>query len=298
VGSGLYELPAPGSGYLPASFEDALEAIGRAVAGAAALEHSWLARIRGGLSALLAYLDADADCARALVLEVPVGGATAAQCVARVRSALAPVLEEAREEIIIGAEVRPPADLVAELVTLAVLSVIRAGILRGDGGCLAELEPPLMRHVVEPYLGRGAERADREGAPQEARSVRPRMEMVPIRPHPRTIQALRVIGSAPRLSSREVGRAVGIENNSGHISMLLRRLQQRGLIEDASSRQSGRQSHTWYLTPYGARVLEVLAQTLTAASRHEHEQPSPGRGPHDSGPGSRAQPGRAATRAA
>jgi len=122
--------------------------------------------------------------------------------------------------------------------------------------------------------------------------------MVPIRPHPRTIQALRVIGSAPRLSSREVGRAVGIDNNSGHISMLLRRLQQRGLIEDASSRQSGRHSHTWYLTPYGARVLEVLAQTLTAASRHEHEQPLQNRGPRDSESTSEVERPRAGTRAA
>ncbi len=89
--------------------------------------------------------------------------------------------------------------------------------------------------------------------------------MVPIRPHSRTIQALRVIASAPRLSSREVGRAIGIDNNSGHISTLLHRLEQRGLIENASSHQAGRQSHTWFLTPYGARVLEVVAHSYAAA---------------------------------
>jgi len=206
-----------------------------------------------------------------------VGGVTAGECVALVRSALAPVLEEAREEIIIGAEVRPPVGLVAELLTLAVLSVIRAGILRGDGGSLAELEPSLMRHVLEPYLGRGAERADRAGDAREVGSVRPRMEMVPIRPHPRTIQALRVIASAPRLSSREVGRAVGIDNNSGHISMLLHRLEQRGLIENASSRRTGRQPHTWFLTPYGARVLEVVTHSVSAATGPSHAAARPGR---------------------
>ena len=264
---GLDGLPELGSDYLPPAFDEALAEICRAVARAAAAEDCWLARIRGGLLALLAYLAEDAQCARSLALEAPVGGATARECVRRVQEALAPVLSEAREQIIIGAELRPSTALIAELVTLGVLSVIRAGILRGDP--LLELESPLMLHIIEPYLGRGAERADRaaqpQPQPQPGKLAYPRTEMVPIRPHPRTIQALRAIAEAPRLSSREVGRAVGIENNSGHISMLLHRLEQRGLIANASSRRGGRQPHTWFLTPYGARVLEVVARSYAAA---------------------------------
>ncbi len=127
------------------------------VARAAAREDSWLARIRTGIAAALAYLDEDAPCARVLALEAPVGGTDRDLSALGVcTSALAPVLSEAREQIIIGAEIRPPTGLIAELVTLGVLSVIRAGILRGDGAALAELESPLMLHIVEPYLGPGS----------------------------------------------------------------------------------------------------------------------------------------------
>ena len=262
---GLGELLGPGSHNLPSPFAPVLEEIYQVVARAAAREDCWLARIRTGISAALAYLDEDAECARVFALEAAVAGTAMHECVRRVQSALAPVLTEAREQIIIGAELRPPTGLIAELVTLGVLSVIRAGILRGGGAPLAELESPLMLHIVEPYLGRGAERADRAAQPGSVDLPHGRTEMVPIRPHPRTIQALRAIAAAPRLSSREVGRAIGIDNNSGHISTLLHRLEQRGLIENASSHQAGRQSHTWFLTPYGARVLEVVAHSYAAA---------------------------------
>jgi len=294
--SGSNELRAPGASDPSPSLADALDAIWRAISESAALEDCWLERIRRGLRATLAYLDQDANCARVLVLEGFVGGATAVACARRVQSALAPVLREAREEIIIGTQVRPSPGLIAELLTLGVLSIVRSRVLRSDGLALAELEPSLMVHVVEPYVGRGAERADRSARPGAVRGQRQaRMEMVPIRPHPRTIQALRVIASAPRLSSREVGRAVGIENNSGHVSMLLHRLEQRGLIENASAPQTGRQPHTWFLTPYGARVLEVLASSFSAASVRERDHALPERAPRRSAPGSGVQArGRAA----
>ena len=117
-----------------------------------------------------------------------------------------------------------------------------------------------MTHIVEPYLAKGAARIDEK----RHRRMRPRTErteMVPIRPHPRTMQALRAIASAPALSSREVGRAVGVDNNSGHITKLLARLEHRALIENASHRRTERERSTWFLTPYGQRVLEVVSKT-------------------------------------
>jgi hypothetical protein len=65
-------------------------------------------------------------------------------------------------------------------------------------------------------------------------------------------RVLRVIACAPRSSSREVGRAIGIDNNSAHISGLLRRLEQRVLIENASSRQTARQPSSWLPSPLRA----------------------------------------------
>ena len=261
------EFYGDGSGYLPAPFEEGLQLVLDALATAAGGQESWLARIRVGVPALLACLDAEAQWARVLVLEAPVGAATTVQCVRQVQVALAPVLVQAREEIIIGAEVRPPAGLIAELLTLAVLSVIRAAMLKGDGEPLVGLAPSLLRHVVEPYLGRGAQRADRAGQSGAGAAAAERAEMVPIRPHQRTIQALQVIALTPRLSGREVGRAVGIENNSGHISTLLYRLQQRGLIENAGSRESKHQPQAWLLTPYGHRILQILGHSHVAHTR-------------------------------
>ena len=216
--------------------------------------------MRAGLS----FLYDEGEWTEVLVLEAPVGGANTHECTRRVHDGLHPVLEEAREEIIIGAQIRPPTWLIAELLTLAVLSTLRARLLRSEDWTGDEFAGELMTHVVEPYLAKGAARID-EQRDGRVRSRIERTEMVPIRPHPRTMQALRAIASAPALSSREVGRAVGVDNNSGHITKLLARLERRALIENASYRRTERERSTWFLTPYGQRVLEVVARTYGQA---------------------------------
>jgi hypothetical protein len=151
---------------------------------------------------------------------------------------------------------------------LGALSAIRSQMLRGKQRPLTELAPSLMANVVEPYLARGAAKADLSAAGASAATgaaaggteIEPRVEVVPIRPHPRTLLALRAICMVPRLSTLAVGRAVGIEN-SGHILGLLRRLQKRGLIENANPK-GAREGHAWLLTPYGQRVLEVVTGSL------------------------------------
>ena len=234
------------------------------MAGAARRQHECLEQVRAGLAAGVSFLADEGQWAEGLVLEAPVGGANTCECTRRVHDGLRPVLEEAREEIIIGAEIRPPTWLIAELLTLAVLSVLRARLLRSEDTTRGELAAQLMSHIVEPYLAKGAARID-EKHDGRVRSRVERTEMVPIRPHPRTMQALRAIASAPALSTREVGRAVGVDNNSGHIAKLLARLENRGLIENASHRRTERERSTWFLTPYGQRILEVVSKTYRAA---------------------------------
>jgi hypothetical protein len=254
--------PTP-SGYMPSASIAGLDSLCAAVAADASMTGSWGERIRVGLSTLLAFLEDESEWTRVLVLEAPLVGVTTRECARRTQRALRPVLQQAREEIIVGAEIRPSPALIAELLVLGVLSVIRSRLLKGE--TLRDLGPSLMTHIVGPYLGRGAAKADRAEARGGGVSLDPRAEMVPIRPHPRTLQALRVIAAAPRLSTREVGRAIGIDNNSGHIPGLLRRLEQRGLIETAGSRGAGHRPSTWFLTPYGDRVLEVIASTFASA---------------------------------
>ena len=238
------------------------------MAGAARRHPDCLEKIRAGLRAGLGFFDEESQWAGLLLLEAPVGGASAQECTRRVHAGLLPVLDAAREEIIIGAEVRPDTWLIAELLTLAVLSMMRARMLRPDGRPLLELAPELMENIVEPYLAKGAVRVD-EKRDGRIKSRAERTEMVPLRPHPRPMQALRAIAAAPQLSSREVGRAVGVDNNSGHITQLLARLERRGLIENASSRRVERERSTWFLTPYGQRILEVISRTYRAAREED-----------------------------
>ncbi len=204
-------------------------------------------------------------------------GATTLKCTERAHNALAPVLEEASEHVIVGAQIKPSSGLIAELLILGALSVIRAHMLRAEGKPLSELAPKLRSEILDPYLGQAAEKLDsahelgdahtKLGAhePELRQQISERAEMVPLRPHPRTVLALKAIASAPGLGSRQVGRAVGIEDNSGHISGLLRRFEQRGLIENASSPQAGSAQRAWLLTPYGQRILEILSDGFSDA---------------------------------
>jgi hypothetical protein len=222
---------------------------------------------------LLECLDAEPRWARLLVLELDDGGV--AECARRVHRALGEVLREGRGEVIVGADLAPPTDLIAELVTLAVFSVVRARMLRGRRTRLVELAPALMSFIVVPYLGRGAAKADLVGNP--AAESGSRAVVVPIRPHHRTMLALQVIVLTPGLSDREVAAAVGINPEGGFRSELLRPLKQRGLIENASAGRAPREPNAWLMTPYGHRVLEVIAHSFAAAHRREAEEEAPGR---------------------
>jgi hypothetical protein len=221
---------------------------------------------------VLECFDAEPEWGRSLILELDDGGV--AECARRVHRALGEVLREGRGEVIVGANLAPPTELIAELVTLAVFSIIRARMLRPPRTPLVELAPALMTFIVVPYLGRGAAKADVAGKPAAETQ---RAVVVPIRPHPRTMLALDVIVSTPGLSDCEVAAAVGINPEGCFRSELLRPLKQRGLIENASSGRAPREPNAWLMTPYGHRVIEVIAHTFAAAHRREGAEGVPGR---------------------
>jgi len=253
-----------------ASFSEGLERLSGAVKEATHREERWLERIRAGLVAALGFLEDEPQWGHLLILERPLEGLAAIECTQRVHDALEEVLNEGRGELIVGAELRPSTTLIAELVLLGVFSVIRARMLKGQGRPLVDLAPSLMRFILVPYLGRGAAKADLAGEPQPAAQAPSRAEVVPIRPHPRTMLALRVIAQAPRMSNREIAVAVGIKPGAnGHSSTLLKPLEQRGLIENASLGKAFGESNAWLLTPYGHRVLEVITHSFAAARLRE-----------------------------
>jgi AcrR family transcriptional regulator len=281
-----------------AAFAEGLERLSQTVLEAAQREERWLERIRAGLIALLAFLDGERDWGRLLILERSLEETAALEYTGRVQDALADVLREGRGEVILGAELAPSTELIAELVTLGVLSVVRARLLKGQGAPLVELAPELMSFILVPYLGRGAAKADLAQKPGSAGESWPRAVVVPIRPHPRTMLALRVIASAPRLSNRQVAAAVGIQTEGGHSSELLKPLEQRGLIENASLGRAPREPNAWLLTPYGHRVLEVITDSFAAARRREAQEGVPGRASSSSVRRSTSANGRLRSRAA
>jgi len=244
-----------------------MQQLSGAMAEAARSEEPWLDRINAGLLALLEFLDDKPRWARLVILERPFEGPAARDCTQRLQHALPDVLSAARDQVVIGDRLEPPAELIAELLATAVFSVIRGHMLRGPGRPLAALAPSLMSGIVAPYLGRGAARADRSSnEPCEGQSP-PRPEVVPIRPHPRPVLALKAIASTPALSNEEVGVAVGIDREaSGQIAKLLKPLQRRGLIENASLATRPGEPNAWLLTPYGHRALQLL--TGRAAPTH------------------------------
>jgi len=276
----LDEVLQSGEDRIPQAFKDGLDRLSGAVLEAARREELWLERIRAGLVALLGFLDEEPQWAGLLILEAPMAGVAVLECTKRVQEALEEVLNQARAEVVVGPELMPSPALIAELLVGGVHSVIRSRMLKGQGRALVELAPSLMRFIVEPYLGRGAANADLAGKPAPVGDAFSRPDVVPIRPAPRTIQALRLIASVPYLSDREIATTVGIGTVKGNHLKFFRRFEQRGLIENAAHRErrgetdawlsgfgKGRsEPNAWLLTPYGRRVLELNGHTFTASA--------------------------------
>jgi len=284
---------------ITAAFKEGLDRLSQAVLQAARGDELWLERIRAGVLALLVFLDENPDWAHLLILERPFEGAMVAECTQRVLHALPEVLQEARPELVVGPQLEPPAELIAELIATAVLSVIRARMLKGQSAPLAELAPSLMRQIIEPYLGRGAAKADRPHVEPEMAQTPVRPEVLPMRPHPRPVLALQMIASTPHLSNQQVGVAIGIDNDGGgQISQLLRLLQRRGLIENTSPNRRRAEPNAWLLTPYGHRALELLTGKTAPTSVREHAATLPARAFGRPVPRSSSRPARAARRAA
>jgi hypothetical protein len=239
------------------AFEQALARLSETVDRAAGRERSWLSRVRTGLVAFLAFFDDEPGWGTALMREVPVApDALALHCRARLSGILRGLLED-RPPRALGSLI-PDAMLTGELIAGGVLAVVRGCVLEGAEGearPLVELAPSLMAFIVAPYLGQAAASVELSGrpAPLEERGVGGR-RLYATR---RTRLVLRAIASAPGSSNREVAQAAGLADE-GQTSKLLRRLAERGLIENVGSGQAGGRSNAWLLTSRGERALTLF----------------------------------------
>ena len=77
----------------------------------------------------------------------------------------------------------------------------------------------------------------------------------------RTTRVLSAIGASPRLSNREIADAAGL-SDEGQTSRLLRRLEQRGLVQNVGLGQPWGEANAWLLTANGERVLDATRHSL------------------------------------
>jgi hypothetical protein len=245
-----------------AAFEEGLARLAEAVDRAARRERSWLSRVRAGLVAFLAFFDDEPAWGRVLVCEAPLSpDALALRCRTRLLGVFSGVLDDGAP-LALG-ELTPDPQLTSELISGGVVSVVRGCVLEGegeDGRLLVELAPELMAFIVRPYLGQAVASVELSGVPalsEEERGAGGR-RLYATR---RTRLVLGAIASSPRSSNREIAAAAGLVDE-GQTSKLLRRLAERGLIENVGFGQQGGRSNAWLLTSRGESMLARLGEPV------------------------------------
>jgi hypothetical protein len=247
-----------------AAFEEGLGRLAETVDRATGRERSWLSRVRAGLVAFLAFFDDEPEWGRVLVRESPVAQqALALHCRTRLLGVLSGLLDDGGPQAL--GELTGDPQLTGELIAGGVVSVVRGCVLEGDEGDarpLVELAPELMAFIVRPYLGLAAASAELSGIPAPIKERGPGgRRLYATR---RTRLVLGAIASSPRSSSREVAQAAGLVDE-GQTSKLLRRLAERGLIENVGFGQQGGRCNAWLLTARGEQLLARLGEPANEA---------------------------------
>ena len=266
----FYELFANREDCLVAVLESVVERVQEEIAQAGLGDLPWRERVRGGLWAILAFLDREPALARMCVVQSLRGGQGVLERREEILRALAGVIDEGRNEGVRG-EGCPP--LTAEGLVGAAFSIVYARLLREDREPLTDLLGELMGMIVLPYLGPGAARREQDrpvpAAPPVSAAIglqtaastpvveRDPLQGVPMRLTYRTARVLETIADAPGISNRIVGERAGV-SDQGQISKLLARLERLGLTQNTGEGHSRGEPNAWTLTPTGERVAHGL----------------------------------------
>jgi AcrR family transcriptional regulator len=117
---------------------------------AAAGRQTWREQLRGALGGLLAFLDAEPEIARALLVEVHAAGPRAVGRRTEAMERAAVLVDRAREE----SDAPAPA-ISAEAVVAGILAVLHSRLAAEQADGFAPLLPELMYLAVLPYFGPG-----------------------------------------------------------------------------------------------------------------------------------------------
>ncbi|HTC60834.1 MAG TPA: TetR/AcrR family transcriptional regulator [Solirubrobacteraceae bacterium] len=260
------------------------EILGRASSHVEAAEFdglAWRERVRGGLWAILSFLDDEPVLARVGIVQSARGGPQIIELRERLFARLASVINEGRG---VGNRATDCPELTAEGLVGAVLSILHTRLVRGERVPLKSLQGELMAMIVAPYLGSAAARAERNRpAPLQVpapstntngsissgtvvSAERDPLHGVSMRFTYRTACVLEAVAVKPGLSNRGVGNAAGIPDQ-GQVSKLLARLQGFGLMKNTAPFRKGA-PNAWELTAEGEQVARVVGMGPQGAGQH------------------------------
>ena len=256
----FYELFSDGDACLLAATDEALARLRNHVLDCYEPRAHWTERIRTGLAATLAFLDAEPDASRLLIAS-SLGAIPGAQARReQVLGAIVAVVDEGRELTKAGPRLPP---LTAEGIVGGALSVVHTRLAQPDPEPTIELLGPLMGMIVLPYLGAAA--AQRELARSApAPAPVPRHESNPLRDLGmrltyRTVCVLAAIAAHPGASNRTIALEAEVLDQ-GQMSRLLSRLQGLELIANMGDGAPRGAPNAWSLTERGWQVQATLAR--------------------------------------
>jgi AcrR family transcriptional regulator len=262
----FYELFANREECMAAVLESVVCDIAGEIAQAGLEGLSWRERVRGGLWAILSFLDGEPALARLCVVQSLRGGQGVLERREEVLEGLAAVVDEGRLEGARG-EGCPP--LTAEGLVGAAFAIVYARLLRGEREPLMGLLGELMGMIVLPYLGPAAARREQAlpvptptgpgtgGRGRSSNGQRDPLEGIPMRLTYRTARVLEAIAEQSGISNREAGEQAGVLDQ-GQISKLMARLERLGLIENSSNGHAKGEPNAWKLTITGQDVTQSI----------------------------------------
>jgi AcrR family transcriptional regulator len=220
----------------------------------------WIDRMRGVLTALLVFLDAEHATGRLLIVESLAAGDSG---LSRRRAAVERMIafvDEANAEL--KADKQTPS-LTAEGIVGGVLSILHARLLGDAPGSFLELRGPLASMIVLPYLGSAAARKELSRPVPKApakpyRGERDPLSQLDMRLTYRTMRVLLAVAAQPGDSNRGIAARAGI-GDQGQISKLLARLEKLGLVVNKSRAPGTGAPNAWVLTERGEEVHVALA---------------------------------------
>ncbi|MGA9875256.1 MAG: TetR/AcrR family transcriptional regulator [Solirubrobacteraceae bacterium] len=265
----FYELFADREDCFLAAFDETVSRIAESVIPAYEESSRWVEGMRGGLVALLGFLQADPAAGRLVIVEALAAGASALEHRARVLTRVISAVDAGRREARSGDGLSP---MVAEGIVGGVLAVLHSRLIESETIALPELTGPLMSMIVSPYLGSAAARQELarptpkpQAKPHTTLNADPLRELQ-MRLTYRTVRVLTAVaelsgqGSCP--SNREVSIAAGM-SDQGQTSKLLSRLHRLELIENTGAGPSKGAPNAWKLTAKGTEVEQALAGQST-----------------------------------